>query len=353
MVDYADDELEMLAERARRKFLAQQQQERNPASDLGLQLAAGGIDVLSKGAQNEQDIMSIATGIKGPNMQNPSAADSMRTALASRATAARQAALDDTNNLTSIQKLIDAKREREQAGKKLERENLNRRQDFFAKGIEILEDGSQRIIPGGDADLSRQEKLAKIAESKSKTGSGVPGGAGRETYVPGVGEALTKDDAKTLKDATVMKSKLDRQLQEMIDLRKKYGAEVMDRAAVARGQQLSKDILLTYKNLQKLGVLSRSDEDIINAIIPSDPLQSTMSSVTGIGEDPILSNLQKFKADNQQDYDANLNARLRPGQASKTQPDPEDLEAIQWLQANPNDPDAEGVRARLRAKRVI
>lgn len=123
------------------------------------------------------------------------------------------------------------------------------------------------------------------------------------------GLANTEDDAKKLKEAHESKMSFDSKVKEMIDLRKKYGTEYFNREAVARGKQLSKDLLLEYKNMQKLGVLSKSDEDIINAIIPDDPLGQDFAP----GQDPILSNLEKFKADSDRDFNTRINTRTRSG----------------------------------------
>lgn len=129
----------------------------------------------------------------------------------------------------------------------------------------------------------------------------------REREVPGVGLALTIEDAKALKSATEMKEKFDRQLDEMISLRDKHGGgTVVDREDVARGRQLSKDLLLTYKDLSKLGVLSKSDEDILNAIIPPDPLGYSFTP----NQDPIMNNLKKFRQDSNSDYQSRLKSRL-------------------------------------------
>lgn len=129
--------------------------------------------------------------------------------------------------------------------------------------------------------------------------------------VPGVGIARTPEDAKQLKDALETKADFDRQLDELIGLRQKYGAEVLDRTAVSRAKQLSKDLLLKYKNMAKLGVLSKSDEDIINAILPSDPLKW---APMGAGDvDPVLNQLQKFKEDTGAAFTAKVGARIRGG----------------------------------------
>lgn len=129
------------------------------------------------------------------------------------------------------------------------------------------------------------------------------------------GKANTRDDAKQLKEGHESKLAFDAKLGELIDLRKKYGVEYMNREAVARGKQLSKDLLLEYKNMAKLGVLSKSDEDIINAIIPDDPLGQDYA----LGQDPILNNLEKFQADKNRDFENRIATRVRPGQRTDRQ----------------------------------
>lgn len=175
----------------------------------------------------------------------------------------------------------------------------------------------------GERDLvaERQKGAEKIQELRSQyakakgRGSGVYSPRTEEALtVPGVGVARTPDDAKTLKDAAQMKAKFDRQIAEMIKLREDYGTEFLNREAVNRGKALSNDLLLTYKNLQKLGVLSKSDEAIVNSIIPSDPLETTANSLSfGLapGGDPIMSQLSKFQADTQADYDTQVGLRTK------------------------------------------
>lgn len=129
------------------------------------------------------------------------------------------------------------------------------------------------------------------------------------------GLANTQDDAKQLKEAYESKRNFDNKIQELIDLRTKYGGEMMNREAVSRGKQLSKDLLLEYKNMAKLGVLSKSDEDIINAIIPADPLGFSLIP----GQDPIMNNLKKFKEDSDKDFSTRVQTRTRAGTRSLQQ----------------------------------
>lgn len=133
------------------------------------------------------------------------------------------------------------------------------------------------------------------------------------------GLARTPDDAKKLKEAGELKSKFDRMMDEMIGLRESKGAEFFDRESVGRGKQLSKDLLLAYKDLAKLGVLSQSDEKILNEIIPSDPLQWNASSV--VGQDPTMVKLRKFREDSNADFQTRLSTRLKssPSDSVSTQ----------------------------------
>jgi hypothetical protein len=154
-----------------------------------------------------------------------------------------------------------------------------------------------------DLLLKRQERQDRIEEKKQREID--------ELTVPGYGMALTKQDAKELKQAVEQYKDFKDKLDEMIELRETYGGELANRDAVARGQQLSKDLLLTYKNMAKLGVLSKSDEDIINAIIPDDPLAFRGPLETMQGQDSILHTLKKFKEDATKKIESGLAIRLK------------------------------------------
>lgn len=138
----------------------------------------------------------------------------------------------------------------------------------------------------------------------------------RERETP-FGLARTRTDANKIKDGYVAKQSFDRKLQEMIDLRKEFGAEFADRTAVERGKQLSKDLLLTFKDMKKLGVLSQADEAIINAVIPPDPLAI---SVSVSGGDPLLNRLEKFKSDMNADFETTLETMLESAPKAERAP---------------------------------
>lgn len=172
------------------------------------------------------------------------------------------------------------------------------------------------------------------------------------------GLANTPDDAKQLKSADEEKKNFDEKIVELVNLRKKYeGGNLpgINKKDQARSEQLSKDLLLSYKNMAKLGVLSQSDEAIINAIIPEDPLRMRGLAEVIQGEDAILNNLQKFKSDSDKDFANKVQNRVRGGgnyqpQQEKPQPSQQDVQAFEWAKQNPNDPRAakiiEGLKAR-------
>lgn len=165
------------------------------------------------------------------------------------------------------------------------------------KGIFDVE---QRKLDRADArEVSKELKQARLDEKLQ----------GLQTPY---GLANTIDDAKQLKEAHESKKNFDNKINEMIALREKHGGgAILNREDVARGKQLSKDLLLEYKNMAKLGVLSQSDEKIINAIIPSDPLAFSAAGI--VGQDPILSNLKGFKGDSDKDFRNRIATRTREG----------------------------------------
>lgn len=158
---------------------------------------------------------------------------------------------------------------------------------------------SARLMSQQRSD-SKQEKIDEKREKIDEK---------MQTLQTPFGTANTPDDAKQLKEAYESKKNFDGKIQELIGLRTKYGGEAMNREAVARGKQLSKDLLLEYKNMAKLGVLSKSDEDIINAIIPADPLEFSLVP----GQDPIMNNMKKFKEDSDKDFSTRIATRTRAG----------------------------------------
>lgn len=166
----------------------------------------------------------------------------------------------------------------------------------------------------------RRDALASSAADRAEARNErrYQAGLAKEEKIQGLqtpyGLANTTDDAKQLKDGHLSKRAFDNKLQQMIDLRTKHeGGAILNREDVARGKQLSKDLLLEYKNMAKLGVLSKSDEDIINSIIPEDPLEYNSPLAAIQGQDPTLNRLKAFQADSNKNFEDGVATRTRGG----------------------------------------
>lgn len=127
------------------------------------------------------------------------------------------------------------------------------------------------------ASMRQQEELkrAELENAKAikmQTAADKAKGQSEDLWTP-LGQAKTKNDAKLIKDAhaSYLDSKMG--VQELIDLRKKKGAEFLDRESVAKGKMAAANLLLQYKTLVKLGVLSKDDYRLLDRIVPQDPLQ--------------------------------------------------------------------------------
>ena len=164
----------------------------------------------------------------------------------------------------------------------------------------------QARILAGDRSENRAQRLHEKQEKLDEKS---------ELLQTSYGKARTPDDAKQIKEAAVLKKSFDNKLDELIQIRGgadgKGGGQVLDRTAVARAKQLSKDLLLDYKSLSGLGVLSQSDMTILNAIIPDDPLQYRSPMEVMSGQDATLSKMKSFKEDKNKDFENRLAERLR------------------------------------------
>lgn len=182
---------------------------------------------------------------------------------------------------------------------------MSKRLDIEQRTLDRQEARDERRFLAGERSTERKE--AKEAKEDEKM---------RSLQTP-VGIANTVEDAKDIKAGLESKKNFDSKINEMIALREKHGggaSSILDSEDVERGQQLSKDLLLEYKNMAKLGVLSAADEKIINAIIPKDPLEFKPLGALS-GQDPILANLKAFKADSDKDFKTKVSTRTREGLA--------------------------------------
>lgn len=138
--------------------------------------------------------------------------------------------------------------------------------------------------------------------------------------IPGVGVAQGPANYQKLIAGTENKLVLDRTINQMIALRKKHkGASLTNRADVEHAKQLSMKLVLAYKNLAKLGVLSAMDEKILKRIIPYNPLglvhtdaQFAESFNPFVGKDPLLHKMVKFRDDADKEYITSVELRTYP-----------------------------------------
>ena len=147
---------------------------------------------------------------------------------------------------------------------------------------------------------------AEISDTKAKSAN-----LNADKYVPGLKQyALTADDAKELKKADSDRNSVKQGINRLKEIRTKYGSELSNRAVVAEAKTIATDMLLKYKNIAQLGVLSKSDQDLLDKLMPADPTQfewtgSTMAQL-GAFEKLVDSGFQNLS----------LSKGLNPGAAS-------------------------------------
>lgn len=215
---------------------------------------------------------------------------------------------------------------------------FKRESDVTSEESKLAQSLAKKMMPGGDfSNMSASQinksipSIAKIydieqrkldrqeAREERRFQAGIKLDEKTQGLKTPYGLANTEDDAKKLKEAHESKLNFDSKINEMIALREKHGGgALLNREDVGRAKQLSKDALLEYKNMAKLGVLSQADEAIINAIIPADPLAYDFIP----GQDPILHKLKEFKKDKDKDFATRVSTRTRQGIATSNSDTP-------------------------------
>lgn len=135
----------------------------------------------------------------------------------------------------------------------------------------------------------------------------------RDRFVPGLGTAYTIPDAKMLKNMQVDIDEMNQKVDEIINLRKTKGAEKWDTDSVKKAQQLAADLKLKYKGVDwaGLGVLAGPDMEILETIIPGNPLEWNLNTVTfGLFKDSTLSKLEEFKSQINNRYNNAIRTRI-------------------------------------------
>lgn len=193
---------------------------------------------------------------------------------------------------------------------RLEREKMDRlkEEDVYNKKRDLVGDSFRQ------KELDSKTLDRKEAREERRYQAGIIRDEKTQALATPYGQANSVDDAKQLKEGHEAKKNFDNKINQMIALREKHGGgAILDREDVERGKQLSKDALLEYKNMAKLGVLSKSDEDIINAIIPENPLKYNDPIAAVQGQDPILNRLKEFKKDSDLNFSTKVQTRTKEG----------------------------------------
>ena len=129
--------------------------------------------------------------------------------------------------------------------------------------------------------LDMNVRLAELAQKINKGSGFLPGGTrirpeqirDKETsqrYIPELQQLVSSaDDAKQVKKVIKSKKKYDSLLDEAIEWRKKYGAEVLDRGAISEGKSIMAELALIAKSPEQyaLGVLAGPDMDILDSVL--------------------------------------------------------------------------------------
>lgn len=120
----------------------------------------------------------------------------------------------------------------------------------------------------------------------------------RELLIPDLDQyANTPEDAKSIKETLQTNRKMLGDLNRLIALKSKYPQGAIpgvNAADIAEAKQLSTNILLKYKSLEKLGVLSQADIALIDRLVPQNPLGIDAAST--VGESPIMRQLENLRA---------------------------------------------------------
>jgi hypothetical protein len=134
----------------------------------------------------------------------------------------------------------------------------------------------------------------------------------KKLMVPGIGVALTDQDAKDLKAGLEAKKQFDDRMAQLIALREKAGGgQVLDRSAVANAKRIASELRIAYKNLASLGVLSNTDYKLIDPVVPEDPTQFRDPISALSGTDPTLDTMKSFLADTNQDFGNKIKTRMQ------------------------------------------
>lgn len=163
-----------------------------------------------------------------------------------------------------------------------------------------------------DADARDWKKLnLEAAKTNGDTGVSIPGPDGQPIFA----QAASKEDAKEIREAASVYADLRGTIAAVRKLREDYGAEVVDRAAIGRANDLAASARTQLKDLQKLGALSATDYKLIDDQIPAEPLDWWRTDAS------TFATLDTTAAQAGRKFQNTLNARLKAGSSVAITPE--------------------------------
>lgn len=269
---------------------------------------------------NVPSAWAIMKGREGPITDYSKSAEMLKPELSRKDILAKYAALKggarsdvDKAELANIDYL--ANEEKSKRANELEMNKFNRDRMWDVQKIEM-----QQGLDKQKAQLSKSE------EDKKR-------------YIPGIGTALTPEDAKNIKDGKENLDAIKQGIAKVKDIRNQSGYEVFNTDNAKLGKQLATDLTLRIKNMAQLGQISASDAVILQNMVPEDP--TSLRDPT-----PLFDQLEKMAdASFENKLKSRLETRENPAQAQA--PNDEDKQAMEWAQANPQDPRSKAILEKL------
>lgn len=156
----------------------------------------------------------------------------------------------------------------------------------------------QLKLAGAKTDRIKAEGEAGIKQSE------------REYTVDGKSyQASSPKDAEEIKKAAQFRDAIRKDAQLLKDLRKEYGNEIWDRAALARANAAASRLTLNVKELGNLGALSGSDRELTEAQVPTNPLSWSEST------DGVNTRMDDLLSSTDDNFQAIVNARTKAGKS--------------------------------------
>ena len=133
------------------------------------------------------------------------------------------------------------------------------------------------------AELAQAKENAKLsAQRKFQDEQGLPKKERDARTVQGyIGLAPDPTDARKMREAVAGSNAIIKQIEDLIKHREKYGIEFTNRVAVDKGISLATTVALELKSepFFNLGVLAGPDLELIEATMPLDPGEASLSVI--------------------------------------------------------------------------